>query len=152
MGEMNVRTMKKSVVLSVLCLCGMASVSACASNLDQDSTSPLASELQALVDSRKAYPRLDEFPADPVNVPTAESVRTKVVALENTQVSMANSVQAIDWQMDGDADATAAEIRRTLTEMLVEAPTAQTPAEIEAFAQSLRDRAKAPPPIDRPMR
>ncbi len=151
MGEMNVRTVKKSVVMPVLCLCGMVSVSACASNQAANGQSPLAPELQALVDSRQSYPRLDEFPADPVNVPTPESVRSQVVALEGTQMALATSVQAIDWQNDADAEATAAEIRRKLDDMPVEIPTEQTPAEIEAFAQSLRDRAKAPPRVDRPM-
>ena len=145
------RTVKKSVVLPVLCLCGMVSLSACASNLAADGQTPLAPELQALVDSRQTYPRLEEFPADPVNIPSAESVRTQVTALEGTQVALATSVQAIDWQNDADAEATAAQIRRRLDDMPVEVPTEQTPAEIEAFAQSLRDRAKAPPRVDRPM-
>lgn len=152
MGEMNVRTVKKSVVLSVLCLGGTACLSGCASNMAADMSSPFAAEVQSIVDSRTAYPQLADFPASPVDVPSPESIAQKVSVLETTQTTLASNVRGIEWQLNESPEVTAAEIRALLQNMPVDAPTAQTPAEIEAFAQSLRDRAKAPPPVDRPMR
>lgn len=149
---MNGRLVKNSFVLSMLCLAGTALLSGCASSAVSGTSSPFTSEVQSLVDSHQTYPRLSDFPADPVAVPNDESIRQRVVALEGSQTDLVSRVQGIDWQLDENAEVTAAEIRRLLADMPVEAPTVQTPAEIEAFAQSLRERAKAPPPVDRPMR
>lgn len=152
MGEMNVRTLKKSVVFPALCLAGTGLLSACAFNPATDPTSPLSAQVQQLVDAHQQYPDLANFPAAPVDVPTTDSVRLAVEGLKNSENALDRQVSSIDWQFTEDAEVTAAQIRQLFGDMPVAPPTAETPAEIEAFAQSLRDRAKAPPPIDRPLR
>lgn len=152
MNEMNARVLKKSVVLSLLCGSGAALLSACAFNAPTDPNSPLDARIEALVAENSAYPKLEEFPAPPVGVPTAAEVKAQVQRLAATENRLSGEVAGIDWQDDQDADAYAAQVRRRVDEAVVNAPTPETPAEIEAFAQQLRERAKAPPPVDRPMR
>jgi len=64
---------------------------------------------------------------------------------------LGREVAAIDWEL-GDTEQFVTSIRQRLNADNVEIPTADTPAQIEAFAASLRERAKAPPPVDRPLR
>ena len=61
---------------------------------------------------------------------------------------MNGEIAGIAWTLD-DAETLAAQIAAKVEAAPVSPAAARTQAEIEAFAQSLRDRAKAPPPIDR---
>lgn len=152
MGEMNVRTLKKSVVFPALCLAGTGLLSACAFNPATDPTSPLSAHVEQLVEAHQQYPSLANYPAAPVDLPTTDSLRLAVETLKNSEDVLEQQVASIDWQFTETPEVTAAQIRQLLADMPVVPPTADTPAEIEAFAQSLRDRAKAPPPVDRPLR
>lgn len=152
MNEMNARVLKKSVVLSLLCGSGAALLSACAFNPVTDPNSPLNARIEALVAENDHYPKLEDFPAPPADVPTAGDVKAQVQQLAATENRLSGEVANIDWQDDQDPEAYAAAVRSRVDEGVVNAPTPETPAEIEAFARQLRERAKAPPPIDRPMR
>ncbi len=75
------------------------------------------------------------------------------LVLQNGAISarggaLGGEVARIDWTL-GDAETLAAETRAQVGAVPVSPDAARTEAEIDAFAQSLRDRAKAPPPIDR---
>lgn len=152
---MNVRDMNVNLVkfvsrpVAALTICG--ALSACAFNPPTDPASPLAKKIDSTVTASNSYPRWQDFPAAPVNLPDAAYVRGAVTGLETSQSALNAQVAAIDWQL-GDADQYVRAVRERLAADGVEIPTANTPAEIEAFAASLRARAKAPPPIDRPIR
>ncbi|WP_242913400.1 hypothetical protein [Brevundimonas pishanensis] len=136
--------------IAVVAVCG--AVSACATNPPTDPSSPLVAEIEQKVAQKRDYPRLEDFPLAPVNVPTPAYVRTAVNQLEQSQAGLNRQISAIDWTLDDDAEQYAASLRQRIAQDRVEIPTLSTPAEIEAFAQSLRQRAKAPPPVDRPLR
>lgn len=152
---MNARDMNVNLVKIVLqpfaavALC--AGLSACAFDPPADPASPLATRIDSLVAEKRDYPRWQDFPAAPVNVPDAATVRTAVTGLEASQGVLNSEVAAIDWEL-GDAEQFVTTIRQRLAADNVEIPTADTPAQIEALAASLRARAKAPPPVDRPLR
>lgn len=152
---MNVRDMNVNLVKIVLqpvvavALC--AALSACAFDPPADPTSPLATRIDSIVAENRDYPRWQDFPDAPVNVPDVAHVRTAVTGLEASQGTLNREVAAIDWEL-GDAETYVASIRQRLAADNVEVPTLDTPAQIEAFAASLRQRAKAPPPVDRPLR
>ncbi len=148
--EMNVNLVK--IVLqpvAVVSLC--VGLSACAFDPPADPASPLATRIDSLVSANRDYPRWQDFPDAPVNVPDAASVRVAVSGLEASQGELGREVAAIDWEL-GDTEQFVTSIRQRLNADNVEIPTADTPAQIEAFAASLRERAKAPPPVDRPLR
>ncbi|WP_406851551.1 hypothetical protein WEU32_08110 [Brevundimonas sp. BH3] len=135
--------------VAVVSLC--VGLSACAFDPPADPASPLATRIDSLVSANRDYPRWQDFPDAPVNVPDAASVRVAVSSLEASQGELGREVAAIDWEL-GDTEQFVTSIRQRLNADNVEIPTADTPAQIEAFAASLRERAKAPPPVDRPLR
>lgn len=127
-----------------------ASASACAPSFAPrtDPASPIAPRVQALVDANRHYPRWEDFPAAPTALPAAAQVAAQVRALETQGGALGGEVSRIEWTL-GDAEVLAAETRAQVEAVPVSPDSARTQAEIDAFAQSLRDRAKAPPPIDR---
>lgn len=137
---------------AIAVVAGGAAVTACATNPQTDPTSPLAPRIDQIVDEKRDYPRLEDFPAAPVNVPDAAYVRGAVVQLRQDQSVLGQQVAAIDWTLTESAEEYLADIRARMARDQVEIPSSSTPAEIEAFAEALRQRAKAPPPIDRPLR
>ncbi|MNN84923.1 hypothetical protein D3C81_2021360 [compost metagenome] len=56
----------------------------------------------------------------------------------------------IDWTMDSDPATFVESIQQRFDPARMAPIGAQTPQEVEAFAEALRRRAAAPPPIDRP--
>jgi len=152
---MNVRDMNVNLVkivlqpVAVVSLC--VGLSACAFDPPADPASPLATRIDSLVSANRDYPRWQDFPDAPVNVPDAASVRVAASGLEASQGELGREVAAIDWEL-GDTEQFVTSIRQRLNADNVEIPTADTPAQIEAFAASLRERAKSPPPVDRPLR
>lgn len=150
-GEMNAYLVKISL-RSLAVAIGCGAVAACATNPPTDPTSPLAPRIEQAVAEKRAYPRLEGFPDAPVNVPDAAYVRTAVNQLEQSQAGLSREVSGIDWTLDENAEAYVAEMRARLARDQVEIPDANTPAQIEAFAESLRQRAKAPERVDRPLR
>jgi hypothetical protein len=136
---------------SSLCLAALpALLGACAPSFAPrtDSTSPIAPRVQALVNANRHYPSWENFPAAPTDLPQATEVAVQVRALENQGGTLGGEVSRIDWTLK-DAETLAAETRAQVEAVPVSPDSARTQAEIDAFAQSLRDRAKAPPPVDR---
>ena len=110
--------------------------------------SPLAPRIQELVDANRRYPRWEDFPAAPTDLPPVTQVASNVQRLQGDSATLTSEIARIDWTL-GDAEALAAETRAAVNAVPVSPDAVRTQADIEAFAQSLRDRAKAPPPLDR---
>lgn len=115
---------------------------------ETDQTSPLAPRIAELVDANRRYPRWEEFPKAPEGLPEPARIAASVQALEGQGATLGDEVRRIDWTL-GDPETLAAEARAQVGDVPVSSDSARTAEEIEAFAQQLRDRAKAPPPIDR---
>ena len=113
-----------------------------------DAASPLAPRVQELVDANRRYPRWADFPASPTDLPDPAQVAANVDRLDTQAGTLGGEVARIDWTLE-NAEALAAETRARVGETPVSPDSARTAAEIDALAQDLRDRAKAPPPIDR---
>ncbi|MCW0045068.1 hypothetical protein OIU13_00770 [Brevundimonas sp. BT-123] len=113
-----------------------------------EAVSPLAPRIQELVDANRRYPRWEDFPAAPTDLPPVTQVASNVRRLQGDSATLTSEIARIDWTL-GDAEALAAETRAAVNAVPVSPDAVRTQADIEAFAQSLRDRAKAPPPLDR---
>lgn len=126
-------------------------LSGCALGFDPtfDQTSPLAPEAAAAVAANRAYPRWRDFPSAPQDVPAPDQVGGRVVSLGTASGALAGEVARIDWTLSGDPEAYAARTRAEVQAVPVSPDAQRTQTEVEAFAQALRDRAKAPPPVDR---
>lgn len=113
-----------------------------------EQASPLAPRIQALVDANRRYPRWEDFPPAPTGLPEPTQVAANVQGLSSQGGALAEETARIDWTL-GDAETLAAETRAQVGDVPVSPDSARTAAEIEALARDLRERAKAPPPIDR---
>lgn len=142
------KTTRVSTALLVLASPGGLSACAGAFSARTDQASPLAPRIQTLVEANRRYPRWADFPATPTDLPAPGEIAVRVGALEGQGAALGGEVARIDWTLT-DAESTAAETRALVGTAPVSPDLARTAAEIEAFAQSLRERAKAPPPIDR---
>jgi hypothetical protein len=76
-------------------------------------------------------------------------IAERVGALTAGGGALADEVARIDWQTTSDAEALAREVRAKVDAAQVAPVTAQTQAEIDAFARRNRERGRAPPPVDR---
>lgn len=139
---MNARLAKKMIVLSGLLL------SACASGSIGDAGAPLEPRIAALVAENREYPRWADFPAAPTDVPTEMQLATRVNTLRVASGSLAGEAARIDWTLS-DTEAFAREVAARVQTTPIAPETRATQADIEAFAQSLRDRGRAPPPVPR---
>ncbi|MDQ1153500.1 hypothetical protein [Brevundimonas sp. SORGH_AS_0993] len=145
---MNAQFCKKmGLVAAVVVLpCVTACAAAFAPKVDE--ASPLAPRVEALVAANRHYPRWSDFPAAPEALPPASRIAANVSGLEGQGATLAGQVSGIDWTL-GDPEALAAETRARVGAVPVSPDAVQSQADIDALARSLRDRAKAPPPIDR---
>lgn len=148
--EMNVFLSKKTILLAMTGL--LLPAGGCVGSFDPqtDATSPLAPRIQQLVDANRNYPRWADFPAAPTDVPQPAQVAANVSRLNADSGALAGQVAKIDWTMDSDPTAFIESIQRRFDAAKMAPIGAQTPEEVEAFAEALRRRAAAPPPIDRP--
>ena len=152
-SEMNAHGTKKMMrpIARVAAVAGMAcSLAACVGsfNPETDASSPVAPRVQALVDAHRVYPRWENFPRSSEPVPQPAQIAQQVNTLRATGGALAGEVSALQWQ-NGDSAAFEREVAARVAATPVAPVTARTAAEIEAYAQTLRDRAKAPPPIRR---
>lgn len=147
---MNVFLSKKTIVSAMTGL--LLLTGGCVGSFDPqtDVTSPLAPRIQELVDAHREYPRWADFPAAPTDLPPPARVAANVQALNAGSGALANQVAGIDWTLDSDPAAFVSSIQRRFDPAGMGPIGAQTPDEVEAFAEALRRRAAAPPPIDRP--
>jgi hypothetical protein len=148
--EMNVFLSKKTILLAMTGL--LLPAGGCVGSFDPqtDATSPLAPRIQQLVDANRNYPRWADFPAAPTDVPQPAQVAANVSRLNADSGALAGQVAKIDWTMDSDPTAFIESIQQRFDPAKMAPIGAQTPEEVEAFAETLRRRAAAPPPIDRP--
>ncbi|MNK09684.1 hypothetical protein D3C87_276530 [compost metagenome] len=147
---MNVFLSKKTILPAMTGL--LLLTGGCVGSFDPqtDATSPLAPRIQELVDTHRAYPRWADFPATPTDLPPPTQVAAAVGTLNADSGALATQVAGIDWTLDSDPAAFVESISRRFDPARMAPIGAQTPDEVEAFAESLRRRAAAPPPIDRP--
>jgi len=138
---MNVPQSKKMF----LCALAAAGLSACAGafEADTDMASSMGPRVQALVDANRTFPKWEEFPSTPVGLPAAIEVAQSVSTLRVTGGALNGEVGRLEWSLQ-DPAAFEREMAARAAASQPGPATLQTQAEIEAFAQSLRDRARAP--------
>ena len=147
---MNVFLSKKTILPAMTGL--MLAAGGCVGSFDPqtDATSTMAPRVQEIVDVHRQYPRWADFPAAPRDVPQPGQVAANVNALNASSGVLATQVAGIDWTLESDPAAFVESISRRFDPARMAPIGAQTPEEVEAFAEALRHRAAAPPPIDRP--
>jgi len=145
---MNALMSKKMILIAAAALTAPLSGCIGASASKTEAVSPLAPRVQELVDANRHYPRWEDFPAAPTDLPPVSQVASNVQRLQGDSATLNGEIVRIDWTLT-DPEALAAETAAAVSSVPVSPDTARTQADIEAFAQSLRDRAKAPPPLDR---
>lgn len=117
-------------------------------NQSIDASSPAAHRVDAVTRADRPYPRWEDFPAAPQNVPTATDIRNRVLGLEAAEVELNRELAAIQWTLTPDDGAPWAE--RTLNRIdprLARPARPDEAAEALAWAQRMRERAVPPPPI-----
>ncbi|MFT4913839.1 MAG: hypothetical protein ACI9YM_002446 [Brevundimonas sp.] len=143
-SEMNASLRKKLVgLLSGAILAGLTGCAATSTGAD-----PLNATVAALVDSHRTYPRWEDFPATPTDLPSASVVAGEVATLNVTGGSLTGEVARLDWTLS-DPDAYVAAVMARVAAARIAPATARTRAEIDAIADDLRERGRAPPPIAR---
>ena len=145
---MNASHSKKMILIAAAAIATPLSGCIGASASKTEAVSPLAPRIQELVDANRRYPRWEDFPTAPTDLPPVTQVASNVQRLQGDSATLTSEIARIDWTL-GDAEALAAETRAAVNAVPVSPDAVRTQADIEAFAQSLRDRAKAPPPLDR---
>lgn len=145
---MNAQFCKKTGLVVAVALAPSLTACAAAFAPKIDESSPLAPRIEALVAANRHYPKWSDFPAAPEALPPASRIAANVATLEGQGTALEGQVAGIDWTL-GDPEALAAETRARVGSVPVSPDALKSQADIDAFAQSLRDRAKAPPPIDR---
>ena len=146
---MNARQAKK-ISGGLLLASAVTALGGCATAFDPqtDEASPLAPRVQALVDANRAYPRWEDFPRSADPLPEPVEVAARVTSLRGSGTDLAAEAARIDWQL-GDPVAFANEVNSRIDAQAVAPVTAETQAEVEAFAARTRQRGTAPPPVDR---
>ncbi len=147
--EMNASIRKFAAI--ALALGGGGALAGCAGALDPDldTASPIAPRVQAMVDANRSYPRWADFPRQTEPLPAPQEIAARVDALEGASDELATAAARIEWQTTGDAAAYARAAQARVAAVEVDPVTAETAAEIEAFARRTRERGRAPPPIPR---
>ena len=149
--EMNVRAPKKMfrpvVVLAGVTLCAVGLAGCGSFDPAMDAASPLAPRVQALVEANRTYPRWENFPAT-TPAPEPAQLAAQVNTLRATGGALAGEVSRIEWTL-GDPEAFQRDVTARLDAAQMSPASAQTNSDIEAYAARLRERAKAPPPVDR---
>lgn len=115
-----------------------------------DATSPVAPRVQQLVDENRQYPRWADFPETSAPLPAPAMIAADVGRLESRNAALTADVARIEWTLNQDPAAFVDSVSRRIDASQMSPLTLRTPEEVEAFAEELRRRAKAPPPIDRP--
>lgn len=140
---MNARVVK----ILVIAVAAAASGAACASRPGGD-TPALDARVSAIVEVNRSYPRWRDFPAAPTPLPADVTLAAAVDRLDAGQNALARETAAIVWTLT-DPEGFAAATRSRVEATRVAPVTQQTAETLEAFAESLRERGRAPPPISR---
>jgi hypothetical protein len=147
--EMNAPIRKFAAVLAAAV--ASAGLTACvgAFNPQTDPASPVAPRVQALVDANREYPRWADFPKSLEPEPEPAVIAVRVAALGVSGGALAEEAARIEWTLNEDPAAFAEGVRARVDAVQVAPATQATAAGIEEFARRLRERGRAPPPIDR---
>lgn len=152
--EMNALLLKKTGLTAALAaaLGAPLFLGGCVGAFDPqtDATSPLAPRVQQLVDEHRQYPRWADFPAAGEPLPPPAAIAADVSRLESRNAALTADVARIEWTLNEDPAAFTDSINRRIDASQMSPLSVRTPEQVEAFAEELRQRAKAPPPIDRP--
>lgn len=152
--EMNANLVRiGSWVRGLALLAAGSAVTGCMSydpfNQTIDPNSPAAQRVEALARADDSFPRWEDFPAEPENVPTATDIRNQVLALEAEETELARQVAAIDWTLDeDDGDPWAQRVRNRIDPRLARPVDPEDMAEALAWANRMRERSTPPPPIN----
>lgn len=140
---------RKNAALCVV-LTGTALLSGCAGAqaARTDAASPIAPQVQALVEANRRYPRWEDFPKG-APAPEPAEIAAQVNTLRVSSGALAGEVSRLDWQTSGDAAAFEADVRARIAATPVDPASAETQAEIAARLRAARERGRAPPPVDR---
>lgn len=147
--EMNAQRTKKWTVVGLGTVLA-AGVVGCAvpDRVADPEVAPLSPRIVALVDDNRRYPEWRNFPRQGTPPPDVAAVSARVAALDTASAATAADVAALDWTL-ADPEGFARRIAEDIASRPLAPATLQTREEVEAFAQSLRDRGRAPPPIPR---
>lgn len=145
---MNALFRKKTSLIAAMAILPLAGACSSAFSSRIDEASPLAPRIQTLVDANRHYPQWRDFPAAPQALPDVGQVAANVQGLQGQGTTLNGEVARIEWTL-GDPEAMAADARARVGSVPQSPDAVRSQADIDAFAKSLRDRAKAPPPIDR---
>jgi len=145
---MNAPIRKIAALCVVLTGAGLLSACAGAFSPHTDTASPVAPQVQALVEANRRYPAWEDFPkATPA--PEPAQIAAQVNTLRVSAGALAGEASRIDWQTDGDAAAFIEAVRARIAATPIAPASAETQAEIDARLRAARERGRAPPPVDR---
>ncbi|MFC0632726.1 hypothetical protein [Brevundimonas balnearis] len=144
---MNARTVKFGIGLLAAATLG-ACASAVAPSSEGSAPPQLSARVQALVDANRSYPRWADFPPAPTGLPSDVEIAAAVASQRAEQAALTRDVAAIDWSLE-DPEAFAAATRERVDQTRVAPITQQTRETLDAWAEALRERGRAPPPIRR---
>jgi hypothetical protein len=147
--EMNAQRTKKWTVAGLGTVLAAGALGCATPDPVADSTvAPLSPRIVSLIDENRRYPEWRNFPRQGTAAPDAAAVSVQVAALDSASAATAADVAAIDWTLD-DPEGFARRIAEDIAARPLAPATLRTRQEVEAFAQDLRDRGRAPPPVPR---
>jgi hypothetical protein len=146
--EMNARAMKKTggpvVAAALIALGGCTTALDVAESADPEESARIAQ----IVELNRAYPRWEDFPQTGTDAPSVDQIRADVGALRSDAAALNAQTAAMPTLMS-DPTAFEAGVRERVMSVPISPDTQRTREQIDAFAQDLRDRARAPAPIPR---
>jgi len=139
--KIRLRCVNVLIPVSVLVLCG------CAGTFETGTEpSVMQDQVQLPIQANRSYPRWDEFPRMTTGVPVTAAIAGQVESLRSADRQLQLELVEIEWTL-GDTEAFQTEVGARLSEMPVLSDPILSVPEIEALAESLRQRGKAPPPV-----
>lgn len=142
---MNASLAKKMIALSAVAS-GLA-LTACGGVASVSEPAALEPRIAALVAENRDYPRWADFPAT-TPAPEPVEVAARVNTLNVSGATLEGEASRIAWTLS-DSETFARDVAARVAATPIAPETRATQADIDAFAQSLRDRGRAPPPVPR---
>ncbi|HEY1224882.1 MAG TPA: hypothetical protein VGE54_06625 [Brevundimonas sp.] len=142
---MNAPFAKKMIVLAAV-MSGLV-LTACAGTSNDGAGALLEPRIAALVAENRDYPRWADFPAS-TPAPEPVEVAARVNTLHVSGAALEGEASRIAWTLS-DSETFAREVAARVVATPIAPETQATQADIDAFAQRLRDRGRAPPPVPR---